>query len=58
MANMSYCRFVNTYQDLKDCYDHWDDADSGSEKRYRERLLELCKDILEDCSDYTVDIQS
>ena len=40
MANLSYCRFENTYRALLDCLDHWSDGDlSESEKKYR-RLMQ------------------
>lgn len=54
--NMSYCRFENTYYDLRDCYDNWyGDGDpdidgndlSASELKYRKKLFELCQDIIE-----------
>ena len=46
MANMSYCRFENTYRDLTYCQEHLDDTDlSDSEKRYREYLITLCYEI-------------
>lgn len=45
MANMSYCRFQNTYNDLKDCDQHLDDDLSGIEKEYRDKLIKLCKRI-------------
>jgi hypothetical protein len=48
MANMSYCRFQNTYLDLMDCYDNLNEFLSDSEKRYRERLVELCQSIVEE----------
>ncbi len=31
MGNMSYCRFENTYGDLRDCYDALQDAGSVNE---------------------------
>lgn len=45
MANMSYCRFENTYQDLKDCYDNFESLEdlSESEQRYAKKIYELCK---------------
>lgn len=46
MANMSYCRFENTYRDLRDCFDHLTDPTSGSEKEYKQRLVQCCADIL------------
>ncbi len=52
MANMSYCRFENTYADLNDCYSALGEIDiddlSTSEKRYAKKLLKLCKDIIAD----------
>ena len=49
MANMSYCRFQNTLNDLKDCYnsdDMWDDSElSEEEKKARIRLIQLCYTI-------------
>lgn len=57
--NMSYCRFENTYQDLRDCYDAMErqaelqssghDSDlSQSEANYKQRLIALCQTIVED----------
>jgi hypothetical protein len=44
MANMSYCRFENTLDDLKDCYRHvWDDDLSAREERARAELIKLCR---------------
>jgi len=51
MSNMSYCRFQNTYKDLEDCYENWDnnlDEDEVEEKEAKKKLLKLCKDIVED----------
>ena len=47
MTNMSYCRFENTYKDLDDCINHWFDiGQSDTEKEYKEKLLNLCKMIV------------
>lgn len=45
--NMSYCRFRNTLEDLRDCYDSIDDTEDLSleEEKARKRLIELCKQI-------------
>jgi len=43
---MSYCRFENTYRDLANCYTNMDDDLSSSEFKYREKLIEMCKDIV------------
>ncbi len=49
MANMGYCRFQNTLQDLRDCAEHLDDDDlSEEEQRARYRMLRLCQTIMED----------
>jgi hypothetical protein len=51
MANMSYCRFENTFKDLQDCYMNMDDIDNTSEHQYREKLIQLCKEIVSDYGD-------
>lgn len=60
MANMSYCRFENTYHDLKDCYEALNEAGSIDdlkktvneyEKKYIQKLVELCKDIVDEFGD-------
>ena len=60
MANMSYCRFENTYGDLQECYDALTEAGSIKEveenankyeKKYIRKLVELCKDIVADFGD-------
>ena len=48
MANMSYCRFENTFRDLEDCHEHVDDDLDGSELCYRTKLIELCRLIVDD----------
>lgn len=48
MSNMSYCRFQNTLQDLRDCYEGWGEDLSPEETKAQKRLLKLCKDIVED----------
>jgi hypothetical protein len=49
---MSYCRYENTYQDLRDCYISMRDRDndrndelSKSEQRYKDQLIVLCQQI-------------
>ena len=48
MANMSYCRFENTLNDLADCWEHINDELEGSEKKARDRLIEVCRSISEE----------
>lgn len=45
MANMGYCRFQNTVEDLRDCVNHLHDELSPDEERARQRLVELCRRI-------------
>lgn len=43
---MSYCRFRNTLNDLRDCMDNLEETDlSPEEKKAREKLIELCVEI-------------
>lgn len=54
MSNMSYCRFQNTLQDLKDCCDALDEDPSRlsfEERRARWVILRLCKRIADDYGD-------
>ena len=53
MPNMSYCRFQNTFRDLRECADNFDEAESEEEKKARERLLKLCRKMI---SDYWEDV--
>lgn len=57
--NMSYCRFYNTLQDLKDCYYNIEDVENMSfeEKRARKQLIEICMDIA-DNADYLLNLES
>lgn len=48
MGNMSYCRFRNTLNDLRDCYDNMDDVESDEEKQAKKRMIELCRTIVEE----------
>lgn len=46
MANMSYCRFQNTVEDLRDCEEYLDSNNlSESEDSARDRLIAICKRI-------------
>ena len=56
MANMSYCRFENTYRDLVDCYNNINSQLSDREHKYREQLVELCQTIIEDYNPTCQDI--
>jgi hypothetical protein len=41
MPNMSYCRFVNTYQDLQECFEHMDDEDLSEGRRNIDHVWSL-----------------
>jgi len=47
MSNMGYCRFQNTLNDLRDCFEHIDDDMRDDEDRARKKLIRLCKSIAE-----------
>ena len=50
MSNMSYCRFENTLEDLRDCWEHWDDLDGDSsedEIHAQAIMLKLCRRIVD-----------
>jgi hypothetical protein len=55
MPNMSYCRFQNTYRDLDDCYEAIINYEEGKEElseeeqAYKNKLIELCKEIVDYC---------
>jgi hypothetical protein len=57
MANMSYCRFENTLEDLRDCRDALSelnsvsDIESDSERKAAQRLIKMCKRIADDWGD-------
>ena len=55
MGNLSYCRFENTYKDLRDCYNALSkkglDELSNSEKEYARSLIKMCSEISGDFSD-------
>lgn len=55
MANMSYCRFHNTLQDLNDCYEALCNEEelSQAEAKERDRLIKLCITIAKEFGDET-----
>ena len=48
MSTMSYCLFQNTVLDLETCLDRINDKLSTQESFARDRLIEICKDILDE----------
>lgn len=47
MGNMSYCRFENTLEDLRDCHDNFDNTVSKDEGKARQRLYKICQSIVD-----------
>lgn len=58
MANMSYCRFHNTVNDLEDCRDALASGDisSKTEKNSAKVLIALCREIADNYDDDYVDV--
>ena len=49
MGNMSYCRFENTMNALRDCLRHIDyKAENPRDEQERQAMLELFREIYED----------
>jgi transcription elongation factor GreA-like protein len=49
MGNMSYCRFENTMDDLKDCLRNIDhEAENDRDESARQEMIELFREIYED----------
>jgi hypothetical protein len=61
MGNMSYCRFQNTFTDLRDCQVALEEIDndldelSPDEKRYAKRLIEICREISQEFDGIEID---
>jgi hypothetical protein len=54
MANMSYCRFSNTLEDLKDCLEHINDNVTElttQEFLARLELIQVCIGIIKEVGD-------
>lgn len=60
MSNMSYCRFENTYNDLLECFEALQEDGvetlmeeaNDYEREYIPRLIELCREIVNDFDEY------
>jgi ppGpp synthetase/RelA/SpoT-type nucleotidyltranferase len=52
MANMSYCRFENTYHDLIDCFDNiWTEAGNERDERHRKNMIRFLKERIDEIED-------
>jgi hypothetical protein len=57
MANMSYCRFENTYHDLLDCFDNiWSECENDRDERYRVRMIQLLKEKIGEIEELNEDL--
>ncbi len=45
--NLSYCRFRNTLNDLRDCSENMDYMASEDEEQARIQLIKLCQEIVD-----------
>ena len=56
MSEMSYCQFENTYSSLRGCYKSLaENKDlSDDEEKYKEKLLQLCQDMINSFTEYSV----
>ena len=50
MPNMSYCRFRNTLNDLRDCENNFFNISSAEELRAAKEMLKLCQSIVDSVS--------
>jgi hypothetical protein len=52
MANMSYCRFENTYNDLVDCFNNiFEEAENMRDEKYRKYMIEFLKERIDEIED-------
>ena len=59
MANMSYCRFENTYHDLVDCFDNiWNECENDRDERYRVRMIQLLREKIDEIEELNEDLAS
>jgi|LakMenE18May11ns_1017448.scaffolds.fasta_scaffold9502181_2 hypothetical protein len=49
MANMSYCRFENTYHDLLDCLQNISEETNDRDERFRKHMIETLVEMVENC---------
>jgi len=49
MANMSYCRFENTYHDLLDCLQNITEETNDRDERFRKRMIDVLVQMVEMC---------
>ena len=58
MANMSYCRFENTYHDLIDCFDNiWEEAENERDERHRKNMIRFLKVRLDEIEELSEELE-
>ena len=59
MANMSYCRFENTYHDLIDCFDNiWNEAENERDERYRKNMIRFLKERIDEIEELNEELNN
>ena len=57
MANMSYCRFENTYNDLLDCFENiWEEAENERDERSRKRMIQFLKERIDEIEELNEEV--
>lgn len=57
MANMSYCRFENTFNDLIDCFDNiWEEAENERDERSRKRMIQFLKERIDEIEELSEEL--
>ena len=57
MPNMSYCRFENTVNDMRDCINAIEDRETDELSSYEVRALEEFLDLARDITNLEYDIE-
>ena len=57
MANMSYCRFENTVNDMRDCIDAIENGECDSLSSYEVRALKQFKRMGDEIKSLDIDIE-
>jgi len=59
MANMSYCRFENTFNDLIDCFDNiWEEAENMRDERFRKTMIRFLKERIDEIEELNEELDN
>jgi len=59
MANMSYCRFENTFNDLIDCIDNiWEEAENMRDERARKQMIRFLKERIDEIEELNEELDN